>query len=74
MMNMTPSGMADLGYYLYIATDRDFRSKHLDSCLTEYHKVLVEYLDFEFSLEDLHDEFNKMRPMYIIGIMVNTYQ
>lgn len=72
MMNMTPSGMFDLGYYVYIATDREFRSKHLNACLEEYHKVLVGYLDFEFPLKELLDEFNRIRPMYIVGIMVNS--
>ena len=70
MMRMSPSGLFDLGYFIFISTDREFREQHLEACLREYHGVLVSYLDFELTFRELQDLFERGRPVYLFGAMV----
>ena len=74
MMNVASSGVIDLGYYLYVITDREFRTQHLNECLREYYDTLIKYLDFDLSFEELVEEFEKARPIFLIGLMVRNLQ
>ncbi len=72
MKNGHPS--FDLGYFLYIATDRAFRKAHLEQCLGWYFDVFSSYFSGimdDYGFDDFKREFHETRGISsFIGLSV----
>lgn len=61
--------MIDIYYFMYICTDREFRSKHLQECLEEYFNVFQPYLkhSVDMTFQEFLEEFNSKPLLFITG-------
>lgn len=69
------TGLYDLVYFLYVCTDRQFRSEHLDEVLQAYYDVVIQYVPPEdrYTFQDFKGHFEEHRILSVLALSVSYF-
>ena len=76
MLNLSHP-LVDLGYFLYVSTDKAFRDAHLTQVLDVYHDAFERHSDAKmpFTKEEFHKEFWRLASSYLFaGLGVRLFK